>query len=115
MDDEWWPPETDDYFLYEVLGKSCRHLTRKERYLAYLRTDIWQKKREEALIRAERMCEKCHTSRYLDVHHKNYHRVGGDELPRDLQVLCRPCHRAAHVTVDQRSAIIESLRRKDSG
>jgi len=88
--------------------------TRRDCYLAYLQSDVWKKKRAQALTRADGKCEQCGDAQNLDVHHKTYIRVGGAELPRDLQVLCRSCHDTAHVTVDQRSTLIESLRRKDT-
>jgi ParB/RepB/Spo0J family partition protein len=64
-------------------------------YSDYLRTDAWRKKREQALERAGHRCQLCGCPHHLDVHHNTYERVGA-ELPVDLVVLCRLCHRVHH-------------------
>jgi 5-methylcytosine-specific restriction endonuclease McrA len=38
----------------------------------------------------------CHTDKgTFDIHHTTYERVGA-EKEEDVQVLCRPCHKATH-------------------
>jgi 5-methylcytosine-specific restriction endonuclease McrA len=65
-------------------------------YYRYLKSAIWQEKRKDTLKRAKGKCEKCKISfiddSNLDVHHISYDRVGGNEKPEDLQVLCYQCH-----------------------
>ena len=65
-------------------------------YDEYLRSDVWQYKRECALSRAGRKCERC-GAKYgvaLEVHHLTYERFGNERMD-DLEVLCKRCHEAA--------------------
>lgn len=60
----------------------------------------------EALIRANGVCEKCHSSApfvrkkdktpYLEVHHKIRLSDGGDDRIENVLALCPNCHREAH-------------------
>src|SRR3990172_8367087 len=62
---------------------------------AYLASPVWKSKRAEALAFYGCICNRC--KEYgNDVHHKTYERVGGNELMKDLEVLCRDCHTAHH-------------------
>ena len=62
----------------------------------YLQTSEWRKTRAAALVRADHVCSLDRThSQDLEVHHNTYERVGA-ELPEDLVVLCRSCHRLYH-------------------
>jgi hypothetical protein len=75
-------------------------------YQRYRKSTTWLEIREHALIRSKRKCEGCGISNSkLDVHHDNYERVGGNELPQDLLVLCPDCHAKAEL---RRKRIIES-------
>jgi hypothetical protein len=66
------------------------------RYADYLQTPHWQKTRESALERADFRCQLCSAGQViLDVHHNTYEHLG-EELPRDLIVLCRECHGKLH-------------------
>jgi hypothetical protein len=65
-------------------------------YNEYLRTEHWMHRREQKLRQAEYRCEMCHSSSVqLDVHHLTYDRLG-EELDKDLRVLCRGCHVTFH-------------------
>ena len=68
-------------------------------YREYLLGEHWRSFRSHLLI-TRRGCERCGLSREacrflyrhdLDVHHLTYQRIG-NELPQDVQVLCRFCH-----------------------
>jgi 5-methylcytosine-specific restriction endonuclease McrA len=39
-------------------------------------------------------CQRCGSTRHLNVHHKNEDRYDSD--PQNLEVLCRSCHNKAH-------------------
>jgi 5-methylcytosine-specific restriction endonuclease McrA len=72
----------------------------RDYYGEYLSSDRWREKRIEALKAAGYKCSRCGThgargGSGLQVHHRTYERLG-EELPDDLQVLCRRCHQAAH-------------------
>jgi len=65
-------------------------------YRKYLETDHWQQKRQEALKAEEYKCHLCQgNNRELHVHHLTYIRLGC-ELPEDLMVLCKKCHKEVH-------------------
>lgn len=64
-------------------------------YEDYLESPWWQGCRERALERAGFRCERCGQGAPLNVHHRTYVRLGR-ELPEDLEVLCRGCHREEH-------------------
>ena len=65
-------------------------------YDKYLQGKHWKNTRKSALERAEYQCQLCAcTDAVLEVHHNNYDNIG-KEKPKDLVVLCRPCHRKFH-------------------
>ena len=68
-------------------------------YLAYLKSPLWNFQRYKALVVAGFRCQKCKKHAVedgvvLQVHHKTYERLG-KELPEDLVVLCKECHKEA--------------------
>lgn len=65
------------------------------KYIEYLKSEKWKKKRLMALIHYGGKCAKCGYSKRLDVHHLTYKRFG-KELLADLQLLCRKCHDEVH-------------------
>lgn len=79
-------------------------------YRDYLRTTEWRRTRAAALHRAAQACslDVTHTAG-LEVHHRTYERLG-EELPGDVVVLCRECHRIhhAHHGRPRRSAPVRS-------
>jgi hypothetical protein len=64
-------------------------------YELYLKTEEWQRTRLDAIERARGACEKCGSGEKLQVHHITYERRG-EELPEDLIVLCKKCHKNEH-------------------
>jgi hypothetical protein len=69
---------------------------RKSKYSRYLRSPWWRERRQKALAHAGNRCEKCQTTYRLEVHHRNYARLG-EELDTDLEVLCHDCHADHHL------------------
>ena len=68
-------------------------------YTAYISSLQWQTKRRDAIMRAKNQCEhvdnknaRCKNRGNLEVHHKTYERLG-KELPGDLMVVCKSCHK----------------------
>lgn len=80
-------------------GRSVPDRIRKLRampYKEYLRTPDWKRRKEDILRTAGYRCQACsNTSGPLDVHHNTYDNLG-EELDRDLIVLCRDCHGTFH-------------------
>ena len=64
-------------------------------YQDYLKTEHWQKTRDEALRLGRHECRICRAKKTLDVHHRTYERLGHEDQA-DLVVLCRICHRLFH-------------------
>ena len=63
-------------------------------YKDYLETNHWKKIREYVKYK-RKCCKKCQTKERLEVHHKTYERLG-NELLKDLVLLCRTCHQLTH-------------------
>jgi hypothetical protein len=72
-------------------------------YEEYLCSRWWRSRRREKLKKAGWRCNKCGSTKDLQVHHKNYLRLWR-ERDKDLEVLCRGCHEGEHeaiVTADR--------------
>lgn len=66
-------------------------------YRNYLKSDHWLKIREIALDLGKHECRICCSTKYLNVHHRTYERLGREDQD-DLVVLCRKCHKLFHET-----------------
>jgi hypothetical protein len=65
-------------------------------YRSYLESPAWHFKANAAKERAGQRCQVCNArNATLNAHHRTYERVGA-ELPADLIVLCRGCHKLFH-------------------
>lgn len=81
-------------------------------YAQKLRDPRWQKKRLEAMEKADFTCEICGDSENtLNVHHKEYFkgREPWEYLPEQLAVLCEECHHNLHEKPDVLREIISLL------
>lgn len=74
-------------------GKS--HPPKNIKYRDYIKSHWWKAKRNHILKKRGRKCEKCRSTKRIQVHHLTYERLGR-ELDSDLQVLCRSCHMLEH-------------------
>ena len=68
---------------------------RKEIYKAYLRTPEWKAIRLEVINDRQGKCERCQSTKNLQVHHKTYKNLFNESL-KDLELLCSKCHREHH-------------------
>jgi 5-methylcytosine-specific restriction endonuclease McrA len=65
-------------------------------YAEYLKTEHWQQIRNRSLRHAGYRCQICNAKDVpLNVHHRTYERRG-EEITRDLIVLCKDCHELFH-------------------
>jgi 5-methylcytosine-specific restriction endonuclease McrA len=64
-------------------------------YAAYLQTDHWRAVRRRCLVRYGYRCAICNSAQFVEVHHRDYSRIGAEADP-DVIVLCRACHRLFH-------------------
>lgn len=78
-------------------------LTARERYALYLQSEHWQKLREAKLNAAGWKCNRCHSTRDLQVHHQIYRHPWESALLSDLEVLCDPCHDKEHALNPRRA------------
>ena len=63
----------------------------------YLKSDLWEQKRQAVLRRASYVCECCGADAPLDVHHTaGYNRIPNESLTC-LVALCRSCHDFQHI------------------
>lgn len=69
-------------------------------YEAYLRSPEWAAVKRR--LRKRRRCWMCGATERLVWHHAIYDRVGGDELPGDIVVLCSKHHRGLHLWARER-------------
>lgn len=73
----------------------------KKTYYQKLQSPKWQKKRLEILNRDNFTCVKCgDTETQLHVHHKKYTKEPYDAPNKDLETLCKHCHKLHHLIKD---------------
>ena len=91
----WWVWALGAVLLAFSVLEERQRAARKAKHRAYLRSPEWKARRRDALQRADGRCMDCGTTKNLHVHHLTYKRHG-NELARDLRVLCSRCHRRRH-------------------
>jgi 5-methylcytosine-specific restriction endonuclease McrA len=65
-------------------------------YHRYLRSSVWQVKRQLVLDRCGGFCESCGQYDAEHVHHLKYPETFGLEPLWDLRAVCKPCHKIIH-------------------
>ena len=80
----------------EAYSDSEKEALKHMNYSDYLLTAWWETIRVLKLQLEDETCGQCGTGFQLEVHHKTYE-TKGDELPCDLEILCRSCHQMAHL------------------
>lgn len=91
-------------------------MTRRDQYLAYLKTPHWLSLKERVNRRSGRICEACKrpspNAGQLEVHHLHYGDAGNwlDVGMSDLAGLCRHCHYRVHNSPELKE-LIDSTRR----
>lgn len=69
---------------------------RKQTYNDYINSSAWKKLRKSIMDERGYKCEKCGATQIeLHAHHLTYERFT-KELPEDIQILCKPCHKKEH-------------------
>jgi len=82
-------------------------------YLDYLDSPEWWTIRRAALRRAQFRCEQEQPGEArhegpLEAHHVHYRNLGCERLD-DVEVLCRPCHRAKRIPRNLQKRMLEDL------
>lgn len=75
-------------------------------YEEHLASPEWRVLRRLALEAAAHRCVICDGTRNLEVHHRNYERLGEERLS-DLTVLCEDCHSVFHHAARLAEGMIE--------
>ena len=69
---------------------------RKMEYVEFINSQKWKSFRAGIIKERGRKCEKCgETKGEIHAHHLTYERFM-NELPEDIQLLCKACHMAVH-------------------
>jgi 5-methylcytosine-specific restriction endonuclease McrA len=82
-----------------------------------MRSDKWKLFRQGIIVARGKKCEVCGDKNGgLHLHHLSYKRMG-EELPEDVQLLCRACHQLQHpekkiIKNKGKKKILEAQRRK---
>lgn len=94
--DEIFAERNVQYRQEEDARQNRLNQLRRMPYREYLLTPEWKERRQRHLKSAGYRCQVCNSDdKMLDVHHRTYERRG-EELFKDLIVLCRTCHGIFH-------------------
>lgn len=70
-------------------------MTRRDKYLQYLKSLDWKEQRAVALVRTSGFCQYCGEVA-SQVHHVKYPKQFGEEHPHSLIPVCERCHNISH-------------------
>lgn len=79
----------------QAAPKTETKTARQIEYAAYLRSAHWLEFRQKAIDWADNRCQLCNDNTPLQVHHRDYSRLGKERL-NDVIALCVGCHRIFH-------------------
>lgn len=79
----------------------------QKKYLAYIKSPRWKKKRDKAIKRDKHKCKICGATRDLRVHHLDYDTLFHENL-KSLITVCVGCHNDLHNGEDV-SVIVEKM------
>ena len=68
----------------------------KQKYREYLQSERWKFLSELAKENAGNRCQVCNSDGNLNVHHREYPQIWGEESLDFLTVLCKNCHGTFH-------------------
>ena len=77
-------------------------------YSEYLKTEYWQKKRQQTIEFWGHRCMICDSQQALNVHHRTYRNLGNESI-LDLVVLCSDCHALFHNKLNRDTEDIASV------
>lgn len=77
-------------------------------YSEYLKTEYWQKKRQQVIEFWGQRCMVCDSQEGLNVHHRTYRNLGNEPI-LDLVVLCSNCHALFHDKLTRDAEHITSI------
>ena len=69
---------------------------RPKRARLRLAAEMYDKLRQQVLLRDGWRCQSCGAMSNLEVHHKEFRSHSGDDLEQNLITLCNSCHATVH-------------------
>jgi len=69
---------------------------KSKQYLKYLASDQWNEIKAAIITKRGYKCEKCGSTKWIQLHHKNYDFELGKEKAEELILLCNKCHKDLH-------------------
>lgn len=87
----------------------------KQRYREHMQSAYWRELKAKVILRRGHKCERCfRTDCSLDLHHKHY-KTFGRERQKDVELVCRECHRDADKQRAIEGMVRAALHRVDRG
>lgn len=89
------------FILYRLFILLAKKVNRRWWYRTFYLTSWhwkftrWAKKLQVRIFTGKVQCEKCRSTKRLQVHHETYERIGRERLS-DLTLLCDSCHKKEH-------------------
>ena len=65
-------------------------------YKKYLKSEVWKAKKDIVYNIYGKICSRCPSTKFLQVHHLTYDRLGFEHIEKDLIPLCGTCHQKDH-------------------
>jgi hypothetical protein len=97
------------HYFTAISSEAQRHLATLP-YHRFLRTVYWNLIRQSLFLERGVECELCHSSDFLQIHHRTYiHRGREHEHLGDLLILCARHHTAFHTYFDGHRTLAERL------
>lgn len=84
---------------------------RNREYEEYLVSDDWMEKRKLAYEAADYRCATCGKKRSLNAHHLVYRNLHDVDPITELLVLCKKCHKIAHIVNTKNKSRYEAIQR----
>jgi 5-methylcytosine-specific restriction endonuclease McrA len=85
------------YSLHSQLAKRKKQQKARRKYVEYMSSDTWFKRRRLYLKTHAKVCVACGSTEEVTIHHKTYRNIGS-EKDEDLVCLCKICHTTYHRT-----------------
>jgi 5-methylcytosine-specific restriction endonuclease McrA len=96
-----------------------RTVSHSKLYTEYLRSDEWQRKKQERADIDGHRCAMCgrpegRTKGGLQCHHITYKRLGHEDVYQDLVTVCGSCHRKLHAYYGRVKSVTDLIQELDS-
>jgi 5-methylcytosine-specific restriction endonuclease McrA len=86
--------------LWEMVKINNYNFSDYKKYIDYLSSQKWKRKRDEVLIRDNDLCQECKLKPAIEIHHITYENLYDEKL-QDLVALCIECHAETHKKLNE--------------